>query len=98
MEIKHTDNTDATFSVKFIEEAMLMKNFDHLNVLSLLGLTFDPQGSPLVVLPFMHNGDLRSFLRKDDIVSEAFSVFCFLFLLLPVDISYFSKFTRVHHQ
>ena len=43
-----------------------MKDFDHPNVLGLLGLTFEPSGSPLVVLPFMEHGDLKSFLLKDE--------------------------------
>ena len=62
----YADNTNADFAVKFLEEAMLMKDFDHPNVLGLLGLTFDPSGSPLVVLPFMEHGDLKSFLLKDE--------------------------------
>lgn len=45
---------------------MIMKNFEHPNVLGLLGLTFDPSGSPLVVLPFMEHGDLRSYLLNDE--------------------------------
>ena len=62
----YADKTNADFTVKFLEEAMLMKDFDHPNVLGLLGLTFDPSGSPLVVLPFMEHGDLKSFLLKDE--------------------------------
>ena len=46
-----------------------MKNFNHPNVLQLLGVCVDinhDNGSMLkVILPFMSNGDLRSFLRKN---------------------------------
>ena len=46
-----------------------MKNFDHSNVLQLLGVCVDisnDDGNMLkVILPFMSNGDLRSFLRMN---------------------------------
>ena len=46
-----------------------MKNFNHPNVLQLLGVCVDinnDDGSMLkVILPFMSNGDLRSFLKKN---------------------------------
>ncbi len=64
------DDTDPSFTLKFLEEALIMKNFDHPNVLGLLGLTFDPYGSPIVVLPYMKNGDLRSLLLKPKVVSR----------------------------
>ncbi|XP_072025124.1 hepatocyte growth factor receptor-like [Amphiura filiformis] len=57
-------DTDASFTLKFLEEALIMKDFDHPNVLGLIGLTFDPNGSPIVVLPYMKHGDLRSLLLK----------------------------------
>ncbi|XP_072025120.1 hepatocyte growth factor receptor-like [Amphiura filiformis] len=57
-------DTDASFTLKFLEEALIMKDFDHPNVLGLLGLTFDPNGNPIVVLPYMKHGDLRSLLLK----------------------------------
>ena len=40
-----------------------MLDFDHPNVLSLLGVCFDTeQHLPLLVLPYMANGDLKSYL------------------------------------
>ena len=42
-----------------------MLGFDHPNVLKLLGVCFDTEDKlPLIVLPFMENGDLRSFLAS----------------------------------
>ena len=41
-----------------------MKNFEHKNVLSLIGVSFETEGTPLVVLPFMANGDLLAYLRE----------------------------------
>ena len=46
-----------------------MKNFSHPNVLQLLGVCVDlnnKDGSMLkVILPYMSNGDLRNFLKKN---------------------------------
>jgi serine/threonine protein kinase len=53
----------------FLHEAVLMKDFRHLNVLGIVGITFDPDGSPMVVLPFMANGDLRRYVMNADLVS-----------------------------
>ncbi len=55
---------DPSTLINFLEEGLLMKDFDHPNVLGLIGLTFDPEGSPLVVLPLMENGDLKSFIKR----------------------------------
>ena len=42
-----------------------MQDFEHCNVLGLLGVCFDTHNYiPLVVLPYMENGDLRSFLKS----------------------------------
>jgi len=42
-----------------------MKEFDHVNVLCLVGVAFDVDGLPLVILPFMRHGDLLSYIRND---------------------------------
>ena len=49
---------------KFVMEAMLMRGFKHKNVLSLLAITFW-NDIPYVILPFMGNGDLKTYLGKD---------------------------------
>jgi len=53
---------------RFIDEALRMKEFDHPNVLSLIGVALDFD-SPLVVLPFMRHGDLLSYIRNEAHVS-----------------------------
>ncbi|XP_038071244.1 hepatocyte growth factor receptor-like [Patiria miniata] len=58
------DTSDPYKIIKFLEEGLIMKTFDHPNVLGLLGLTFDPKEQPLIVIPFMANGDLKTFLMK----------------------------------
>uniref|UniRef100_UPI00358FEB3B tyrosine-protein kinase receptor UFO-like isoform X2 n=1 Tax=Myxine glutinosa TaxID=7769 RepID=UPI00358FEB3B len=53
----------------FLNEVLRMKDFDHPNVISLLGISLDaPSGSsfprPMAVMPFMKHGDLHSFLLQ----------------------------------
>ena len=52
-----------------------MKDFQHINVLGIRGITFDADNSPMVILPFMANGDLRNYILNPDLV-----IFCVLFL------------------
>ncbi|XP_059933108.1 ephrin type-A receptor 2 [Gadus macrocephalus] len=52
---------------EFIKEAEIMKSFDHDNVVRLLGVALEREENsslsvPLVILPFLEHGDLRSFL------------------------------------
>ena len=61
----HTNIEGASSDDKknFLGEANLLSKFNHPNVLSLLGvITVDEP--VLVVIPFMKNGDLQSFLTK----------------------------------
>ena len=53
-------------NIKFIlRESILMKDFDHPNVLNVLGVGFNTDdGLPFVILPFMENGDLKTYLKK----------------------------------
>jgi len=53
----------------FVQEGIIMKNFNHPHVLSLLGLCLGYKKEPMVVLPFMANGDLRSFVKDKSRVS-----------------------------
>ena len=49
----------------FFAESCIMTKFQHPNVLGLLGVCFDsPDGIPLLVLPFMVNGNLKTYLVK----------------------------------
>ncbi len=48
-----------------IQEAIRMKSFSHLNVLGLIGVCVDAGEAPYLVMPFMANGSLLSYLKKE---------------------------------
>ena len=49
----------------FIKECNVAKKFDHPNVLSLIGVCIIPEESvPLMVMPYMHHGDVKSFIKS----------------------------------
>ena len=54
---------------EFLKEAIVMKNFKHPNVLPLLGVVIK-ENIPYVILPFMDNGDLKTFVSNENNVSE----------------------------
>lgn len=62
-----TDKPEETEMVElFLREALLMKDFQHENVLGLVGVCIDADGSPMVLLPLMPNGDLRTYVQNPD--------------------------------
>ena len=46
-------------------ESMKMKEFEHPHVLGLIGVCIDAGPAPYIVMPFMANGSLLSYLRKE---------------------------------
>ena len=72
--------------VNFIKEALLMRDFNHLNVLPLLGIVYEPHdidSLPLVVLPFMEKGDLKSLVSDDTYVSVSPQYFYWWSFCIP---------------
>lgn len=61
----------------FLREAVLMKDFQHVHVLGVIGITFDPDGSPMVILPFMHHGDMRKYIMNSELVCILASYECY---------------------
>lgn len=52
----------------FLQEAILMRDFNHPNVLSLIGVTLDDEQLPMVIIPLMSKGDLKHVLRDESVV------------------------------
>lgn len=48
-----------------MEESLKMKHFDHRNILSLIGVCIEARPAPYIVMPYMANGSLLEFLRKE---------------------------------
>ncbi|CAD5223843.1 unnamed protein product [Bursaphelenchus okinawaensis] len=48
----------------FLKEAILMNNFDHPNMIKLLGVCLDDPNDHMLVMEFMEGGDLNVFLRE----------------------------------
>ena len=68
-----------------VAESTVMMRLDHPNVLPLLGVCVDSDGDNLfkIILPFMANGDLRSFLkqsREDPASIDEYTTVCVLYL------------------
>lgn len=49
-----------------------MKDFHHPNVLTLIGICFNYDAMPLVILPYMEHGDLLTYIRNEHEVSYKF--------------------------
>ena len=55
---------DVSKTEEFANECITAKRFDHPNVLSLIGISFiKGEGTPLMITPFMYNGDVKSYLK-----------------------------------
>ncbi|CAH1793778.1 unnamed protein product [Owenia fusiformis] len=70
LHVRHHIGSDASFKdiTGFLEEGLLMKDFDHINVLRLIGVIIEAaKQRPLVVLPYMELGDLKGYITKADI-------------------------------
>ena len=48
-----------------MKESLKMKDFDHPNVLNMIGICIDGGPAPFIVMPFMANGSLRAYLKKE---------------------------------
>ena len=47
-----------------MSESVKMKRFDHPHVISLIGVCIDAGPAPYIIMPFMDNGSLLSYLKK----------------------------------
>jgi serine/threonine protein kinase len=79
----------------FLSEALCMTKFHHQHVLHLVGISFDPRGSPLVILPFMKHGELLSHIRDERHVSNESTMFV---ALLTTTMKYYVLLHRYHSE
>ena len=64
-----TDGEDMHSKIKeFLEEGTIMADFQHENVLGLLGVMIT-DNKPHVILPFMDKGDLKGYVSDRNNVS-----------------------------
>ena len=50
--------------LRFLQEAVAMKGFNHANLLNLIGVCLPSDSSPQIIVPYMDRGDLHTFLRR----------------------------------
>ena len=48
-----------------MDEILKMQDFHHPHVMTLIGVSFDANHTPTMVMPFMANGSLLSYLKKN---------------------------------
>ena len=48
-----------------LKECTKMQNFDHPNVLQVIGVCLDGGPAPYIIMPFMTNGSLLSHLKEN---------------------------------
>jgi len=57
--------TEIAKTEEFIKECIIAKQLDHPNVLGLVGVSIiKREALPLMIIPFMHNGDVKSFVKS----------------------------------
>lgn len=50
---------------KIMEESLKMKHFKHRHVMGLIGMCLDAGPAPYIIMPFMANGSLQSYLIRE---------------------------------
>ena len=50
---------------KFVEESTKMSRFKHSHVMGLIGVCLDTGSAPYIIMPYMANGSLLKYLKKE---------------------------------
>ena len=61
----HAGYFNQTEIEKIMEESLKMKNFNHRHVMNLIGLCLNAGPAPYIVMPYMANGSLLHYLRRE---------------------------------
>ncbi|NXI44674.1 MERTK kinase, partial [Galbula dea] len=95
------DNFSQREIEEFLSEAACMKDFDHPNVLKLLGVCIELSSQqvpkPMVILPFMKYGDLHSFLLRSRLEMAPQFVPLQMLLKFMVDIAQGMEYLSSRH-
>lgn len=59
-----------------LREGVVMSNFNHPRLVSLIGLCLSSRTNPIVILPFMPNGNLRTYIKDKSRVGSTCLPFC----------------------
>ena len=59
------DYFDGEHAKAIFDEAIQMSNFEHINVMKLIGVSFNRMAEPEMILPLMDCGDLRNYVKND---------------------------------
>ena len=51
--------------MQMMEESIKMKDLNHPNILGLIGICIERGTAPYIVMPFMANGSLLSYLKQE---------------------------------
>ena len=73
---------------EFLQEAAMMKQFHHPNVMSVFGVSMD-ENKPCIILPLMENRDLKQYLTHNKLVSR------FLFLCFILNLSFTQTYKQI---
>ena len=50
---------------KFVGESLKMSRFKHAHVMGLIGVCLDAGSAPYIVMPYMANGSLLKYLKRE---------------------------------
>ena len=50
---------------QFVEESLKMSRFKHSHVMGLIGVCLDTGSAPFIIMPYMANGSLLKYLRRE---------------------------------
>ena len=57
--------SDPNLVEDMLEDCSRMSDFDHPNILTIIGVCVDGDRFPFIIIPFVFNGSLLSYLRKE---------------------------------
>ena len=65
LQLSNTGDFDQLDIDKFVEESLKMGRFKHSHVMGLIGVCLDAGSAPFIIMPYMANGSLLKYLKKE---------------------------------